>query len=300
MAIDGTGSRQCTSQPRAGNYTPIDSWFPVGQCHTDGEYRGAARRAAPIEKNYFADWVLASGRDGVRFANTHVAGDRATSLMLNLAEQLQKQHGPEATKNWALDHCGMIDPRDFPRLAKLKITVSCYVMVSVNEAAAMARAYGEEVAHSFPSPLQSLVDAGVRVVLESGSDSYLWQDLRAAITRKDPSGKVWGPQDRVDRPTALRMLTSWAAEYVLKGNQLGSIEAGKFADLLVLDKDYLTIPEDDIGGIQPQLTLFDGKIVFVHQKFAEEYDLHPEGALVSTYPDLVRARARRASGGLGG
>jgi hypothetical protein len=96
------------------------------------------------------------------------------------------------------------------------------------------------------------------------------------------------------------MLTSWAAEYVLKGNQLGSIEAGKFADLLVLDKDYLTIPEDDIGGIQPQLTLFDGKIVFVHQKFAEEYDLHPEGALVSTYPDLVRARARRASGGLGG
>jgi predicted amidohydrolase YtcJ len=243
---------------------------------------------------------MASGRDGVRFANTHVAGDRATSQMLNFIEQIQEQYGPEATKNWAFDHCGMINPSDFARLARLNIMVSCYVMVSVNDAAAMARAYGEEVAHTFPSPVGSLLKAGVKVVLESDSDSYIWEDLHAAITRKDRRGRVWGEQDRVDRPTALRMFTSWAADYMLRGDQIGSLEIGKFADLLVLDRDYLTIPQDDIEKIQPQLTVFDGKISFVYPDFAAEYDLQPDGAVISTYKDLVKGRVGEATLGSGG
>lgn len=302
IAVDGGGSRQCTQQKRAGTYTPIDGWFPFGQCHTDSEYKGAVKRAAPIHANYFEEWVMASGRDGVRIANTHVSGDRATAQMLNFVEQLHAQYGPDSTKGWAFDHCGMINPQDVPRLAKLKIMVSCYVRVSVNGAAAMARAYGEEVASTYPSPLGSLMKAGVKVVLESDSDSYLWEDIRTAITRKDLQGRVWGPQERVDRPTALRMFTSWAADYLLRGDQFGTLEAGKFADLLVLDQDYLTMPEDKIGDIQPQLTIFDGKIVFVHPDFSAEYDLRPEDAVISTYKDLVKARGRRttASPDLGG
>jgi predicted amidohydrolase YtcJ len=299
-AIDGASSRQCTDQKRSGTYTPIDGWFPFGQCHTDIEYKGAARRAAPIQANYFREWIVASGRDGVRFANTHVAGDRAVGNMLNFVEELQKQYGPDATKGWAFDHCGMVNPKDFQRLAKLKVTMSCYVLLSVNGAVNMARAYGDQVANTFPSPLNSMLKAGVKVVLESDSDSYLWDDIEAAVTRKDRSGKVWGAQDKVDRPTALRMMTSWAGEYFLRGDQIGSIEKGKLADILVLDKDYLTIPEDDIGNIQPQVTVFDGRIVFVHPSFAEEYSLRPEGAVIMTYDDLVKARVRRSTQGMGG
>jgi predicted amidohydrolase YtcJ len=299
-AIDGGRSRQCTDQKRAGTYTPVDGWFPFGQCHSDSEYRGAVNRAAPIHANYFQDWVMASGRDGLRFANTHVAGDRATNQMLNFAEKLHELYGPDSTKNWVFDHCGMINPRDFPRLAKLQIMVSCYVRVSVDDAAAMARAYGQEVANTFPSPLGSLLKAGVKVVLESDSDSYIWSDLEAAVTRKDRRGRVWGPQDQVDRPTALRMLTRWAADYLLRGDRLGSIEPGKFADLLILDRDYLTIPEDEIGDIQPQLTIFDGRIVFVHPVFSSTYHLQPEDAVISTYQDLVKMRARRTTMNLGG
>jgi cytosine/adenosine deaminase-related metal-dependent hydrolase len=103
-------------------------------------------------------------------------------------------------------------------------------------------------------------------------------------------GKVWGAQERVDKPTALRMVTSWAAEYVLKPDQLGMIQQGKLADLLVLDRDYLTIPDDDISEIQPLLTVMDGKIVFVHSQFAQEYSLRPDGAVVSTYKDLIQRR----------
>jgi predicted amidohydrolase YtcJ len=299
-AVDGGRSRQCTALKRSGTYTPIDGWFPFGQCHIDSEYKGAVGRAAPIHNNYFQDWVIASARDGVRFANTHVAGDRATSLMLNLIEQLQEQYGPESTKDWAFDHCGMINPGDIQRLARLKVSVSCYPMVSIDDAASMARAYGEEVAHTFPSPLGSLLKAGVRVVLESDSDSYIWEDLHAAITRKDHRGRVWGEKDRVDRPTALRMITRWAADYLLRGDQFGSIEVGKFADLLVLDRDYLTVPESEIDDLQPQLTIFDGRMVFVHPDFSEEYGLQPAGAVISTYEELIKERVGEAKWNSGG
>ena len=184
----------------------------------------------------------------------------------------------------------MVNPEDFERIARLGITMSCYVARSVENSPDIAQAYGEEVATTFPSPLQSMLDAGIKVVFETDRDSYIWTDLERGVTRKDLTGKVWAPQERVDKPTALRMVTSWAAEYVLKPDKLGMIRPGMIADLLVLDRDYLTIPDDDISEIQPLVTVFDGKIIFVHTQFAQEYNLRPTGALVSSYRDLVQRR----------
>ena len=299
-AVDGSTSRACTNQKRTGEYSAIDSWFPTGQCHMDIEYRGAVNRSAPMSTNYFKNYVMASGRDGLRFANVHVAGDRAVGLLASTVDEIQKQYGPNATKNWALDHCDMVDPKDFARLARLKIVMSCYVYTSIRGSAAINEAYGEKVANTFPSPLKSMVDAGVRVVLESDSNSYIWQDFAAAITRKDRTGKVWAPQERVDRPTALRMFTSWAADYVLRPDKIGTIEPGKYADLVVLDKDYLTVPDDEIASITPQVTMVGGRIVFVHSQFAQEYNLKPKGAVISTYKELIARRKPRTSFGAGG
>jgi predicted amidohydrolase YtcJ len=184
----------------------------------------------------------------------------------------------------------MVNPRDFERIARLGLFMSCYVANSVEDSEAVARAYGEEVANTFLSPLNSMIKAGVKVVFETDRASYIWTDLERGVTRKDLKGKVWGAQERVDKPTALRMVTSWAAEYVLKPDQLGMIQKGKLADLLVLDRDYLTIPDDDISEIQPLLTVMDGKVVFVHTRFAGEYNFRPTGAVVSTYNDLIQRR----------
>ncbi len=249
-----------------------------------------ARRAAPFEENYFKNWVMASGRDGVRFANVHVAGDRATGTLLDVVEEIQAQYGPDATKGWAFDHCDMVDPKDFSRLARLKITVSCYVLHSISNSALIAEAYGEEVANTYPSPIKSMLDAGVKVVLESDANTYIWEDIEVAVTRKDRTGKVWAPQERVDRPTALKAYTSWAAEYALKPEKLGTIENGKLADLVVLDRDYMPVPADDISELRPEITIFDGKIIFVNKDYAAANNLRPDGALVSVYEDLIERR----------
>ena len=300
-AVDGASTRACTDQKRVAAYGAIDSWYPFGQCHLDIEFSGAKGRTARIQANYYRDWVMASGREGIRFANVHVAGDRAVGLMLNTVEQVQKQYGPNATKGWAFDHCDMVNPADFRRIARLGITMSCYVANSVQDSEDIARAYGDKVANTFPSPLKSMIDAGVKVVFETDRNTYEWADLELAVTRKDKKGKVWAPQEKVDKATALRMVTSWAAEYVLKPDKLGMIEPGKIADLVVLDRDYMTIPDDDISELQPQMTVFDGKIVFVHTNFSQEYNLKPAGALVSTYKDLVaRRKPSRILGGGGG
>jgi predicted amidohydrolase YtcJ len=290
--VDGSGSRSCMGMQRQTTYGAIDGWWPMGQCHMDSEYHGA--KGAPTSGNYYRDWVLQSSASGLRFANTHVAGERTVSLLLGLAEQAQKQSGPQATKGMAFDHCTFVNPRDFKQAARLGITFSCAPKYIADNAAAAEKAYGDTVANTFVVPVKSMLDAGIKVVFEADDANYLWGGFEMLQTRKDRNGKVWGPQERVDRTTVLKMATRWAADYVLKGDQLGSIEPGKMADLVVLDQDYMTIPAEQFHAIEPQLTVFDGKIVFVHPQFSQEYNLKPAGAVISTYKDLV---ARRAAGG---
>ena len=81
------------------------------------------------------------------------------------------------------------------------------------------------------------------------------------MTGKGIAGRVFLDQT-VSREDALIAHTRSNAYLLFKENDLGTLEAGKFADLVVLDRDYLTIPEDDIFEIQPVLTMVGGRIVF--------------------------------------
>ena len=146
------------------------------------------------------------------------------------------------------------------------------------------------MANTYVVPVKSMLDAGVKVVFEADNNNHVWGELEYFQTRKGNDGKVWGPQERLDRTTVLKMATRWAAEYVLKPNKLGSIEPGKWADLVVLDQDYMTIPVEQFHAIQPQLTLFDGKIVFLTPSFSQETNLKPAGAVVSTFEQLTARR----------
>jgi predicted amidohydrolase YtcJ len=293
-SLDGASTRACTNQKRSSAFGVLDSWWPVGQCHTDNEFRGGSGRASNIPGNYFKDFLMTMGQYNLRLANDHVAGDRTVANLLSMIEQIRNQHGPNSAKGWAFDHCTLVDPKDFQRAARLGVMFSCAPKYIESVAPEAAVSYGDQVANSFVVPVKSLIDAGARVVYEADRDTYVWEDLELLLTRKDEAGKVWGPQERLDKTTALKMATIWAADYVLRPDKLGSIETGKLADIAVLDKDYLTIPAENVSDIQPQLTIMDGKIVFVHTNFANEYSLRPQGAIISTFQEL---KGRRPQGG---
>ena len=100
----------------------------------------------------------------------------------------------------------------------------------------------------------------------------LWQ----AITRKY-DGKVWQPEERIDRVWALKMWASWASEYVMKSEKIGTLETGKLADMVVIDRDYLTVPEDNILKIRPLMTRVGGKIEVLQQSLAQEFGIDAVG-----------------------
>ena len=100
----------------------------------------------------------------------------------------------------------------------------------------------------------------------------LWR----AVTREF-DGVVWQPDQRIDRVHAMKMWTSWASEYVLKEDELGTLEVGKFADLVVLDRDYFTVPVNDILKVRTPMTMVGGRIVQLQAALASQFGVRPIG-----------------------
>ena len=86
--------------------------------------------------------------------------------------------------------------------------------------------------------------------------------LYVMVTRKDPNGKVYGADQALTREEALRLFTNADPFYTFEERKKGSIEIGKFADMVVLSADYLTIPEAQIKNIRPLQTIVDDKVVY--------------------------------------
>jgi predicted amidohydrolase YtcJ len=296
-AVDGAGSRMCISIERdseaaataeGGNtqmmgLAAVSGWWPRGQCLMDIEY-GGGTRGASVKANYFNEWYDQVARDGLRSANVHVSGNDSHSRLISLLERID-QANPGSVRGWAMDHCTLIEPADVPRAARLGLMWSCSPLGEGDRAPMIAAAFGDKVAHTYVAPIKSMLDAGMNVSLEGE-----WAGVENLITRKDEQGTVWGPEQRVDRETALRIATQNGANYVLKGDRLGSIEPGKLADLVVLDRDYMTISEGEISETRSLMTLLGGKPVFLHPDFSREHSLRPEGAVISTYEELVARR----------
>ena len=98
---------------------------------------------------------------------------------------------------------------------------------------------------------------------DAGSEKTpLWY-IETFVRRVDhKTGKVWNESERVTREQALKMSTIWAAYYLADEKTLGSIEPGKLADFVILDGDYMKVPEDKISDLKAIMTVIDGKVVY--------------------------------------
>ena len=135
-------------------------------------------------------------------------------------------------------------------------------------AAGVSRVYGEEYAHRWMLPVKSLLDAGAKV--SYGADTHTDPErqpmfnLEVLVTRRVKDGRVFGPREIIDRRNALLMLTRWGADYVLRNEELGSLEPGKLADLVVLDKNPLdrNVADEDLSEIKIMATVIGGEVVY--------------------------------------
>ncbi len=88
------------------------------------------------------------------------------------------------------------------------------------------------------------------------------------VTRRDGEGNLWGRQHALDRKSVLRMMTRWGAEYVLKEDKIGTLEPGKYADLIVLSDNLFEMDPGKIPQARVELTLVGGKEVYRADRFA--------------------------------
>lgn len=212
--------------------------------------------------------ALIANRYGYRITGLHTFGDKGIDLVLESYERAS-QESSIRDKRFALDHGMMIRPDLRQRSSDLGVMWSVQpIQFWGRYAASVSLVYGEEYAHQWLFPVKTLIDQGIKVVYGADThddpERHPMFSLEVLVTRKTKDGRIFGPRERIDRETALLMMTRWGSEYVLAEDKLGSIEPGKLADLVLLDKNPLdpNIPDDDLSEIKVLATIIGGEIAY--------------------------------------
>jgi len=109
------------------------------------------------------------------------------------------------------------------------------------------------------APIKSPLDAGVNVAVEFGG----FEGIQAVVTRtNERTGEVIAPNEAVDRVVALKLVTIWSAFSMFSDKLTGNLKPGKYADFIVLDKDYLSGPDDEIHDNKVIMTFINGELVW--------------------------------------
>ncbi len=205
--------------------------------------------------------------------SAHVTGDGGMQAVLEAIEAVAKTDPTIAQRRFNLIHAYFPTPTLVQLARHLGVGVDTQGYLYHRDADVLAEIYGASWAERFIG-LAEWVRGGVPVAVNSDHMSGLDPDhamnsfnpalmLWIAVARKTDSGRVWGEQQKLSRLDALRSITQWPAWLSFDEDKLGTIEPGKLADLVVVDRDYLTCPEDEIRAIKPLRTIVAGRTVFV-------------------------------------
>jgi predicted amidohydrolase YtcJ len=191
----------------------------------------------------------------------HTQTEVAVEGKLQQLEKINQQVSLRPLR-WGLMHMEGVTPPQIERMKKLNMFIGVHPREIVS-GGLLHRVYGDK-AFAMP-PLREIQDSGILWGL--GTDAFEvnqyrpFQTLYWAVTGKMVGGTVVNTHT-VSREAALIAHTRSNAYIFFRENDLGSIQPGRFADLVVLDRDYLTIPADQIKDIRPQLTMVGGRVVY--------------------------------------
>ena len=201
----------------------------------------------------------------------HVTGGGSLDVLLDAYEAADRERSIR-DRRFTVTHGNFPNEQAIARAKKLGVVFDCQPMWHHLDAPVIKDVLGAERMKHF-LPFRSMLDAGV--VVAGGSDHMVRFDPRLAtnpyhpffgmwmaITRQTVDGSVINPEQRITRIEALRMWTLNGAYLSFEEKSKGSIEPGKLADLIVVSKDFLSCPADEIKEIEPLLTLVGGKEVY--------------------------------------
>ena len=196
----------------------------------------------------------------------HAIGDRGNRIVLDAYEASLKAV-PTADHRFRIEHSQVISPEDIPRFAKLGVIPSMQGSHQTSDMGWAEKRVGSariKGAYAW----RSLMNTGV--IIPNGSDFPVEEvnpliSFHSAVSRQSPDNQPpggWYPAEAMTRAEALKSMTIWPAYAAFQEKEMGSIAPGKFADFVILDRDIMEVPVEQILGARVQSTWLGGRAVY--------------------------------------
>jgi predicted amidohydrolase YtcJ len=195
----------------------------------------------------------------------HAIGDRANRETLDVFEKVLGTTARSKDFRWRVEHAQHLDPADIPRFVNMGVIASMQGVHCTSDGPWVIERLGEKRAESGAYVWKSLLRTGA--VVSNGTDTPVEEVdpiacFYSSVTRRMKDGKQFFPEQCMSREEALRSYTMSPAFAAFEEKDKGSLVVGKLADIVVLSKDILTIPEEEIPSAKVVYTIVGGKIAY--------------------------------------
>ncbi len=209
----------------------------------------------------------------------HISYNENITPFLDALEKMNETTPLDGLK-WSIEHAETITLENIFRVKALGGGIALDPKMALH-GDAFIKTYSREKALETPR-LRALVDSGIPLAMTTdafrASSFNPWVAISWMVTGRSVSGReVLAEHNRLLRVEALNLFTKGAAWFTDAEAEMGRIAPGNLADFVLLDRDYFTVPEDEIRRVTSVLTVLDGRVVFGAQEFS---------ALAPTLPDI--------------
>jgi hypothetical protein len=255
-------------QKKFGNRVRLKGWKlqvdgGAATAHTYEPHNGYAYSVPSLYPETLKKIVSMLHKSGLQIS-IHVIGDKALDSALDAIEAALNEN-PRPDHRHRLEHVVVSPSKEsLERIKRLGVVISTQPQFIYHSGDIWYRLFGEERTQ-LSAPVKTPMDMGIPVAL--GSDYPCSPDTRpqmtlwSAVMRQTITGRVLGPEERVDIRQALRLHTMGSAYASHEEDMRGSIEAGKSADFVVWSDDLYSIPTDKIRELKAELTIIEGQII---------------------------------------
>jgi len=209
-----------------------------------------------------SETIMTAYAEGYRIS-AHANGDRAIAMYLDIMAEAQSTYPRKDPRNRDI-HCTVVNPDLVERIKKLGILPTIFGPYVYYHGDKLIPAFGEKRLE-WMFAARAFLDADVMLAAHSDHPCAPYPPLMAIhglVNRTTKAGKAIGQSQKISVMEALKLYTINAAYQSFDEDNLGSLEAGKLADMTVLGEDILTVPAEKIIDIPIEMTLIDGKVVF--------------------------------------
>ena len=192
-------------------------------------------------------------------------GDRAARELFNIYEEQFTMHPDKKDLRWRIEHAQVTHPDDLPRYSELGVIPGIQGIFACSDGPWVVDRLGEERTKERGYVFRSMAESGA--IIMNGTDPPVEEidpiaSFHCSVTRELPDGSIFQPEQRLTRDQALRSYTINNAFAAFEEHLKGSITPDKLADITVLSKDIMSVPEDEILETEIIYTILGGKIVY--------------------------------------